>query len=134
MTRTVPCKASVEHIGDLVTEAEHLWAAECNRLRSRALGADWGCCGAFIRPELINLVESWGKVFQERVIREVFPVGKHGELRVLWPLTLNGEKTDLDIILATATKAELTSPTLEEIARAWVKQSVGHEQYFFENV
>jgi len=38
----------------------------------------------------------------------------------------------MDVILATATRAEATRPTPDEIADGWIDR--GHERYFFENV
>ncbi|WP_411857810.1 hypothetical protein [Roseiflexus sp.] len=39
----------------------------------------------------------------------------------------------MDVILATATRANTEQPTVNEIADAWIK-SCGYERYFFENV
>jgi hypothetical protein len=64
----------------------------------------------------------------------VEPVNRDGMLLIAWPLTDHGEEVDLDVILATATMAETQRSSPAEIADAWLRQSGGHERYFFENV
>lgn len=65
----------------------------------------------------------------------ISPVDENGVLRIPWPTTtLEGAPAGVDVILATATKAEAMCPSAEDIADAWLDQNKGYERYFFENV
>ena len=62
------------------------------------------------------------------------PVDITGHFGIPWPEAVAGSAIDMDLILATATKAETERPAPNTIADAWVDQSGGQERYFFENV
>jgi hypothetical protein len=56
-------------------------------------------------------------------------------LRIPWPaIAADGKAAELDVIFATATKAEATRPLPADVADAWINQDEGYESYFFENV
>ncbi|RMG53056.1 MAG: hypothetical protein D6723_07705 [Acidobacteria bacterium] len=133
----VPCLSSVVDIDDLVQEASALWKAERPSAQEGEVGASWGCVGTLFRGEDadINLAKKWGQYFQERSERPIAPVDSDGILRILWPAKLDHSPlTEVDIILSTATQAEVALPTAEDIADAWINQDSGYERYFFENV
>jgi len=46
----------------------------------------------------------------------------------------DGALTDVDVILATATKLNAASSQPQEVADAWIDQNRCYERYFFENV
>jgi len=46
----------------------------------------------------------------------------------------DGAVTDVDVILATATKLNTASSQPQEVADAWIDQNRCYERYFFENV
>lgn len=133
----VPCTSPIGDVEDLVSEAEALWKAEQPSAAARCIGASWGCIGILIRNEetQANLLAEWTKYFVNNIKSPVPPVDDRGILRIPWPVTVTlGELAEMDIILATATRADLKQPTVTEIADAWINQSYGHERYFFENV
>ena len=49
-------------------------------------------------------------------------------------MACDGKAADVDVILATATRANTTNWRIEDVADAWIGQNEGHERYFFENV
>jgi len=134
----VPCLSSMMDVDDLLQEASALWSAEKLSASQGEVGASWGCVGVLFRREdetSINLAKEWGQYFQKHSDRPIAPVDLEGILHIPWPEKLdNSPLTEVDVILSTATQAEKTLPTAEEIADAWINQDSGHERYFFENV
>lgn len=132
--RLVPCVAPIESIDDLVEEARELWAAEAWCSKPGKLGTDWGCCGVLFRESSSPLADAWARSFRQHGPGPIPPVGANGDLRIPWPVGVDGERVEVDLILAAVTEAEPRAPTPETIATAWARQSEGHQAYFFENV
>lgn len=132
----VPCASVLSRAEQLVAEAEELWKAEHRGAGRRDLGADWGCVGVMFGPRVPDdWKELWSEVFR-RQASAVSPVNGTGVLDIPWLVATDGTPValDLDVVLATATKAEATWPDAGEVADAWIDQSAGHETYFFNNV
>lgn len=130
----VPCQAEVAHVQDLLAEAEALWKAEQPSAVVGDLGAAWGCVGACFYDERCDVAIEWRKRLRGAT-QAVHPVDQSGILRIAWPLLVReGASIPVDVILATATKAQRTPPTAIEIADAFIAQHGSHERYFFENV
>lgn len=132
----VPCATVIGNLAGLAIEAESLWKAESTYAAANSIGASWGCVGVMCRAESerAGWFEGWADYFRSRA-SSVSPVDDKGIVRIPWPVTTAvGNPVNIDVILATVTKAEAKRPTVIEIADAWVDQQNGHERYFFENV
>lgn len=132
----VPCRATIADVAALVAEAEALWKAEQLGASAGSIGASWGCVGVLFRAQPVpeDWLRAWADHFRATA-SPVSPVGEDGVLRISWPMTVaDGTAADVDVILATATKAESTHPVAGDVADAWLGQDRGHERYFFENV
>ena len=129
-----PCVSVIASGGGLVSEAEALWEAELSTPAPKSISAAWGSVGVLFAPTVqAEWRAGWEAYFRSHAT-PVTPVDDAGTLRIAWPVTPEQKPADLDIVLATATRAEATRPTAIEIADAWVNQNAGHERYFFENV
>jgi len=132
----IPCASPIGGVTCLVAEAEVLWKAEHSAAAPNSISASCGCVGVLFDPDTprANWSEGWASYFRSNA-RPVPPVDDTGMLRIAWPVAIaEGRPADVDVVLATATKAEANRPTATEIADAWVDQNNGHERYFFENV
>lgn len=132
----VPCVTAIGDVAGLVAEAEALWRAEQPSAAANSIGAPWGCAGVlfFAVNARGDWLAGWSNHFRLRA-SPVPPVDDQGILRIPWPVTTaEGRPADVNVILATATRAEAKQPTPSEIADAWTSQFDGHERYFFENV
>lgn len=132
----VPCTAIIENIAGLIAEAEALWSAEHSNASQGSIGASWGCVGVLFRDESVHpdWSAAWAEHFHSKT-SPVSPVDDRGILHIPWPLTASeARRVDVDVVLATATKAEDQRPSAADIADAWLGQHNGHERYFFENV
>ncbi len=132
----VPCKAAIADVPALISEAEALWKAERHTASPGEIGSSWGCVGVLFRAgaELTGWLQPWTDYFGANAYA-ISPVGENGALQIPWPTTtIEGAPADADVILATATKAEATRLSVEDIADAWLSQNNGYERYFFENV
>ena len=132
----VPCRTSVVDAAALLAEATDLWKAEQPSAPTESIGASWGCVGVLFRSQGApdERFEAWSHYFR-RKSSPISPVDSVGVLRIPWPvLAADGTAAKLDVILATATKADAARPLPEDIANAWISQDQGHELYFFENV
>lgn len=132
----VPCTAIIEDVAGLIAEAEALWSAEQSTASQGSIGASWGCVGVLFRDESAHedWLAAWVEHFRSRT-SSVSPVDDRGILRIPWLLTASeARRADVDVVLATATKAEARRPTVADIADAWLDQHNGYERYFFENV
>jgi hypothetical protein len=129
----LPCIEDIAGLDDLMTEAEALWQAEARNKEATGVGSAWGCVGILFRAGVDDhLVKAWSSYFQSKV-KPFLPVDDQGLLRIPWPpVTTTGTPAEVDVILATATGATLPTPTVADIAGAWVDH--GHEEYFFNNV
>lgn len=134
----VPCRRDIYDSSAFIDEAVALWKAEYPRATEGSVGASWGgCVGALFRdyntfPETIS---SWNNYFGRKSTSPISPVNENGLLEIPWPTVIESDsEINVDVILATATKAEEKVPKPEDIADAWVKQNNGYERYFFENV
>ena len=133
----VPYKKAIDGVGTVVAEAKALWNAEDHNASPGQIGKQWGCVGVLFQPgvALGDLRSGWAAHFSKKVSSPIPPVDKKGVLGIPWPtLTLDGSPADIDVILATANKAEAPPPSAEDIADAWVDQNDGDKRYFFENV
>lgn len=133
----VPCKTAIVDVTALIAEAEALWKAERHEASSGEIGSSWGCVGVSFRAgaELAGWLQPWAKNFDARITSAISPVDKYGVLQIPWPTTtLENVPDNVDLFLATATKAEPSCPSVEDIADAWLGQNGGYERYFFENV
>jgi hypothetical protein len=132
----VPCRNEASTLDALVTEAEHLWAAEQPGAAAGSISAAWGSVGVRFRDESVAcyVVEGWADHFANNG-KAVPPITTTGKLNIPWPFSGTTDAvTTLDLILATATQAESTPSTPEKVADAWIEQDEGQEAYFFENV
>jgi hypothetical protein len=146
-----PCALGISNIGDLVTEAEHLWAAESNKPIEQCISASWGRIVVLPNPSStipLSLMKDWaervsgeptyGDVPQAE--REGQLVSKEGILQIAWPQPIGTVPADLpDLLLATATHPSLQgSPrdysSVEEIAGAWKSDRSNQIKYFLQNV
>lgn len=132
----VPCKTAIVDVTALIVEAEALWKAEWRDASPREIGRSWGCVGVSFRTgaELAGWLQPWADHFRANA-SAISPVDRNGVLQIPWPTaTLDGAPADVDLILATATKAKEGCPSAAVIADAWVDKNNGYERYFFENV
>jgi hypothetical protein len=121
----------------LIREAEALWQAESANANKGDISADWGCVGVLFRPQGTpsKWRQEWGDYFCKKKANIVTPISRDGLLGIPWPVKVrDGNKVDVDVILATATRACTKMPSPEATADAWIGQSDSHERYFFENV
>ncbi len=130
----VPCVSALASVGGLVSEAEALWKAEQSTAAPKDISASWGSVGVLFAPTVqAEWRAGWEAHFRSHAT-PVAPVDVTGTLQIAWPLTPERRPADVHIVLATATRAEATRPTVTEIADAWINQNAGHERYFFANV
>lgn len=132
----VPCVTVIGDVAGLVAEAEALWKAEQRSAATNSIGGSWGCVGVMFRTESTQagLLAGWSNRFRVTA-SAIPPVDDAGILHIPWPVTTaEARPADVDIVLATATKAEMNPPSVTEIADAWIDQRHGHERYFLENV
>ena len=144
------CTQRVSSVDDLISEAEHLWAAEQNAAVSRQISAGWGCVTLLCNPDRNipqTFLTGWAtRVAQERNYGNVpqMPeegrlVGADGLLEISWPRRVSdGMEIPLDLLLATATGPTLAGtplsyPTVEMIANAWRVDRNNNVEYFWEN-
>lgn len=132
----VPCRAIQPSASALFVEAEALWQAEQPDAPPKTISASWGCVGIRFRdePPPTEWSAPWAEGFRARKVSPVRPVSNDGFLGIPWPEAVAGCAIAVDVILATATKAENKRPNPDDIADAWIDQNEGHERYFFENV
>lgn len=144
----VPCRCAVHTLGQLMEEAEALWAAEQSDWAIPGpLAADWGAVGLLPNPNrtgLDVLTAGWSaRIANERPIYRAFPHGNgeapavtpRGSLSIPWPTTEKGEALDVDFLLATANKPTLDGgayATPQVVGAAWQK-APDHRNYFDEN-
>lgn len=129
----VPCRASPSNVAELAAEAEALWKAEHSSAKAGSIAAAWGCVGALFHGDLATSAD-WSREWAERKVLSIPPVDSNGLLSIPWPSMVDGTAAGVDIVLATATEAEVPSPDPERIAKAWTSQDKGCERYFFQNV
>lgn len=132
----VPCRTTQTSVPTFFAEAEALWQAEQPGAPAGNISASWGCVGVRFRdePPPTDWSTPWAERFHAKKASPVAPVNSDGLLGIPWPRAVADQAIEVDLILATATRAERNHPHPEEIADAWVNQNQGHERYFFENV
>jgi hypothetical protein len=133
----VPCKRPVASISQLIAEAQSLWAAESLRQHSKQIGASWGVVAALIHKQHLasQIASEWSRFFANAVVGNLPPsVDRMGQLRLPWPTGPFDALNEPDIILATSTIPDATTPSVTDIADRWIGQLLGYESYFFENV
>ena len=130
----IPCASTISCLADLVAEAEALWKAEQPTAAANSICASWGSVGVLFAP---TVPAEWRTGWKARFRSHASPVtlvDDAGTLRIAWPNTTDLKPADVDMILATVTKAQATQPSVTKIVDAWINQNQGHERYFFENV
>jgi len=132
----VPCRTTQREASTLFAEAEALWRAEMPDAALGRISASWGCVGARFRDQSASSDWSipWSEYFSAKVASPTHPVNSDGLLEIPWPSKIADNPIEVDVILATATRAEKQLPNPSEIADAWIDQDGGDEKYFFENV
>lgn len=133
----VPCKSPLPTADALICEVEELWQAESTNANKGDISAGWGCVGILFRPQGTPSTwrQEWGDYFCKKKANVVPPISSDGLLGIPWPVKVSdGNEVDVDVILATATRADSKLPSTDDIADAWISQSNSHERYFFENV
>ena len=132
----VPCRANFLDAAAVVVEAQELWRPEKRGAAGCSISGAWGCVGLVFRDQPVPApwLRTWAEHFHRNAC-PVPPVDADGLLGIPWPvMPACSPVSDVRVLLATATKADATRPSAEEIADAWVCQDQGHESYFFENV
>lgn len=130
----VPFASRIESPPHLLNGARALWKAEYPPAAIDTLGAQWGCVGLRFREPLHAWLPAWSEAFRANCTSAVYPVDCHGILDIPWPILTNGDGSNVDFVLATATQRESYRPTVEAIADAWIEQPAKRVRYFFENV
>jgi hypothetical protein len=132
----VPCRQSIESVANLVAEAEALWKAEAPTSKAGAISSGWGAVGAIFRSDeaCYQLSNGWTAAFKERGGRALSVVNSEGALEIGQYGRIDSGTMDFDVILATATQPEKSPPSAAQVANAWLDQTGGHENYFFNNV
>lgn len=131
---------------DLVNEAEALWAAERNSLTTNGqISSGWGCVSLMTNPESkieSNILRYWANKTAEFArlpcLPEEDPLVRNGLLQIQWPNIVDGGRVPLDLLLATATAAEVTGnppayPSAKDVANAWKLSDKQYSQYFLLN-
>jgi hypothetical protein len=147
----VPCVSVVSSAEDLVTEAEHLWAAERkSETRVHAVSASWGCITLLPNPGVAvpqSILNGWAKrIASETAYGNVQQAGGEGQLvsnagllQIDWPrLGRESENRLPDLLLATTTQPTLLGspsdcPSVEMIAHAWNADGDNNVEYFRQN-
>jgi hypothetical protein len=103
----IPCTHTASSADDLISEAEHLWAAEQNSVLSRTISAGWGCVTLLCNPEREvpqAFLTEWAN--HVRPVRNIVQlpgegrlVSDDGLLQIEWPrCTANGAAVALDFL------------------------------------
>jgi len=132
-----PCKGTLGNPHALIAEAQALWKAESLSAEVGPLGTGWGCVGAIFRnqPREGDWPRAWSEYFRVNSELPIYPVDRDGMLGIPWPVTVHSiAPSNFDVILATATLPEQSTPAAENVADAWIDQEKGYERYFFENI
>src|ERR1017187_7384376 len=132
----VPCRANFLDAAAVVVGAQELWRPGKRGAAGCSIFGAWGCGGLVFRDQPVPApwLRTWAEHFHRNAC-PVPPVDADGLLGIPWPvMPACSPVSDVRVLLATATKADATRPSAEEIADAWVCQDQGHESYFFENV
>jgi hypothetical protein len=132
----VPCRTIQSDAAALFTEAEALWKAEYPSALIGSISSSWGCVGVRFHdePPPIDLKIAWTEGFRAKNASPISPVNCDGLISIPWPEPIDSDAIDVDVVLATVSRAEDVRPKPEDIADAWIDQNRGHERYFFENV
>lgn len=148
--KAIPFTNEVEGYWDLITEAEYLWAAECNKeAPNGSISTKWGCVALLVNPNSNienQVVKNWmRKVASEKSYPHISHtktepkvVSTTGFLNIEWPITVGDRSLELDFLLATANDPSLdpvtgTYPRIREIVSAWNKNPQERASYFWNN-
>ena len=131
----------IKTVDDLIGKSSALWDAEqAERNTTNTIGSSWGIVGALFK-KASHLSRKWTSYFQSQVKEKRINVGsmsyidEKGFLRIPWPQSIKKlAPLDTDIIFATVTKPEKTLPDPTKIAKAWISQNGGYEEYYFKNI
>jgi hypothetical protein len=148
--KVVRCRADVSTADDLITEAEHPWAAERNVETDGQISATWGRVALLsnpIREVPKDVLEAWAeRVSRERGYGDVPQapgegplVSSRGVLQMPWSAMVNSDEAlPLDLLLTTANRPSFVGdppqyPDPRRIADAWRQDKVGNVSYFRNN-
>jgi hypothetical protein len=145
------CSNDVASSGDLIAEAEQLWAAERSAPQTNGrISANWGAVAVLTHPHSVipqELLDGWAHRvglepdygFFRYTACDGPPISDRGFLQIAWP-TLAQASTDLplDLLLATVTNPTLQGnpaafPSAETIADAWKGDIARNVEYFWSN-
>jgi hypothetical protein len=143
----IACTHPAFSADDVISEAEHLWAAEQNAAVNRTISAGWGCVTLLCNPEREipqTFLTGWAnRVAPVRNVAQLQEEGRlvsdGGLLHIAWPRrAADGSAVPLDFLLATATRPTLMGtplayPTVQMIANAWNADTEDNVQYFWKN-
>jgi hypothetical protein len=147
----ISLRSTINTCGQLIQEAEYLWAAERHKSQSDGhLSADWGCVALLINPASQisqDLLEGWPRRISQENHYEEFGHTKseepcitpNGFLNIPWPRLLEDDTLlPMDMLLAIATSPTLTDgsmsyPRIREITHAWRRSDQVNEDYFWRN-
>lgn len=154
--KAVRCAKDAASIDDLIEEAVALWRAERKAVDGDAICACWGCITILTPPDFLTgdnpaerqaLLDAWeartgqdetyGKLGfspEDCLAAGTETIIRDGRLQIPWPKQVSGEELPLDLMLITATNAEIGSkrhayPSPSEMAAAW-KAAPQHANYF----
>jgi hypothetical protein len=143
----ITCTHPAFSADDVISEAEHLWAAEQNGAVNRTISAGWGCVTLLCNPEREipqTFLTGWAnRVAPVRNVAQLQEEGRlvsdGGLLHIAWPRrAADGSAVPLDFLLATATRPTLMGtplayPMVQMIANAWNADTEDNVQYFWKN-
>ncbi|MER9185927.1 hypothetical protein [Mesorhizobium australicum] len=126
--KAIHCRNAVNEVDDLMRDARELWKAEQPK-GNGMISASWGCVANLTSPDFLDdkdaaartkLLEDWAEITREQKGYGVFAfsaadrtaagdrlVIENGRLNIPWPKYRNHLPLSLDLVLLTATKAEL---------------------------
>lgn len=144
--KAIRCVKDVAHPDDLFDEAIALWRAERKSNDGSGVCASWGSVAIIVPPDFLEhddneerkaLLDGWrertaaerhyGNLSfskEDRTAAGTDAIIDEGRLQIPWPRQVSGEELPLDLLLLTATNAEIGTtqseyPTPEELAAAW---------------
>jgi hypothetical protein len=154
VAKVLPCKKPVASVGDLVTEAKALWAAEQkdeeNVKSVTGISGAWGRVALLCNERLPDAarneyVGGWADQIRQmgynpgKAAPDGAVINSEGLLQIAWPSAADtGLPAPVDFLLATATSHTIDPATndyysVREIAGAWNADRNNRVEYFDEN-
>jgi hypothetical protein len=146
--KVIACRAPITSCDDLIYEAEWLWAAEDNKVKSatnykpsRTIASGWGCVALLPNPASdisAELLDCWANRISREPnygASEARLVDAQGLLKIEWPKQPNNnDPLPLDLLLATSNDPANSYPNADSVACAWLnQQAVVKAEYFHNN-